>query len=321
MLSKFVVIEKEVRDKMMFQKTLIIGGSGLVGRVLIRRIKDIAKMYATYNINRINLVGTKFYQLDVRDEKRVNELVKEIQPEIVINAAAKRNTRYCEKNPEDVYKVNVEGTKNIVKACKTINAKMVFISSDQVFDGTKGKYSEDDELNPLNTYGKQKVMAEEIIKDNLDNWLIIRASYIYGWFRGSDNFVTWVIENLKSGHEIQISYDQFVTPIHVENFVDILIKLLEKDKKGIYHVGEGECLSKYEFVKRLKEAFRFDEAIIKPISSDALNENMVRPKNNCLDLSKIKNELDFSKYSIKSGLEIMKEGYSESQLSSNRGRV
>ena len=289
------------------QKTLIIGGSGLVGRILIKKIKDIAKVYATYNTTIINLEGAKFYQLDVRDANRVNNLVKEIQPEIVINAAAKRNTRYCEKNPDEAYKVNVDGTRNIVKACKTINAKMVFISSDQVFDGTKGKYREEDKVNPLNTYGKQKAMAEKIIKNNLDNWLIIRASYIYGWFTGGDNFVTWVIEKLESGREIQISYDQFVTPIHVENFVDILIKLLENDKKGIYHVGEGECLSKYEFVKRIKETFRFDEAMVKPISSDALNENMVRPKNNCLDLSKIKNELNFSKYSIKNSLEIMKE--------------
>lgn len=288
-------------------KILIIGGSGLVGRILIKKTKDIAKVYATYNTTIINLEGAKFYQLDVRDANRVNELMKEIQPDIVINAAAKRNTGYCEKNSDEAYKVNVEGTKNIVNACKTINAKMVFISSSLVFDGTKGKYSEDDELNPLNTYGKQKVMAEKIIKDNLENWLIIRASYIYGWLRGSDNFVTWVIENLKSGREIQISYDQFVTPIHVENFVDILVKLLEKDKSGIYHVGEGECLSKYEFVKRIKETFRFDEAIIKPISSKALNQDTIRPKNNCLDLSKIKNELDFSKYNIKNSLEIMKE--------------
>jgi dTDP-4-dehydrorhamnose reductase len=289
-----------------FQKTLIIGGSGLVGRVLIRRIKDIAKVYATYNINKINLEGAKFYQLDVRDENRVNELVKEIQPEIVINAAAKRNTRYCEENPDVAYKVNVVGTKNIVNACKTINAKLVFFSSDQVFDGTKGRYGEEDELNPLNTYGKQKAMAEKIITDSLDNWLILRASHIYAWSQGSDNFISWVIDELKSRREIQISYDQFVTPIHVENFVDILIKLLENDKKGIYHVGEGECLSKYEFVKRIKETFRFDEAIVKPISSEVLNQNTVRPKNNCLDLSKIKNELDFSKYSIKNGLEIMK---------------
>jgi len=286
---------------------VIIGGSGLVGNSLIKKIKDIAKVYATYNTTRTDLEGAKFYQLDVRDANRVNDLVKEIHPEILIHAAAKRNTRYCEKNPDEAYKVNVNGTKNIVKACKNINAKMVFISSDQVFDGTKGKYKEEDKVNPLNTYGKQKAMAEKIIKNNLDNWLIIRASFIYGWFPGRDNFVSWVVENLKNGREIQISYDQFVTPIHVENFVDILMKLLKNDKKGIYHVGDGECLSKYEFVKRIKETLQFNEAIIKPVSSEALNQNVVRPKNNCLDLSKIKNELDFSKYSIKNGLEILKE--------------
>jgi dTDP-4-dehydrorhamnose reductase len=287
---------------------LVIGGSGLLGSRLIELLAaDVNNISATYFSNKIVQKKCKTFQLDITDSHKVDKVIKRIQPEIVINAAAKRNTRYCEKNPDEAYKVNVVGTRNIVNACKTINAKLVFISSDQVFDGTKGKYREEDKVNPLNTYGKQKAMAEKIIKDNLDNWLIIRASYICGWLRGSDNFISWVIDELNSGCEIQISYDQFVTPIHIENFVDILIKLLEKDKRGIYHVGDGECLTKYEFVKRIKETFRFDEAIIKPISSEALNQDTVRPKNNCLDLSKIKNELDFSKYSIKNGLELMKE--------------
>ena len=275
-------------------RLVIIGGSGLVGSVLIQKIKYPTKVYATYNSNKINLKGNNFYQMDVRDENRVNDLLKEIQPDTVINAAAKRNTRYCEENPDEAYKVNVEGTKNIVDVCKAINAKLVFFSSDQVFDGTKGRYSEEDELNPLNTYGKQKAMAEKIIKDNLENWLILRASHVYAWSPRSDNFVSWVIGELNSGREIQISYDQFVTPIHVDSFVDILIKLLERDKRGIYHVGDRECLRKYDFVKMIKETFHFDKATIKPVSSEALNHDIIRPKNNCLDLSKIKNELNFS---------------------------
>lgn len=289
------------------QKILIIGGSGLVGRVLIKRIKDIAKVYATYNTTIINLEGAEFYQLDVRDKPRVNELVKEIQPDIVINAAYKRNTRWCEENPDEAYKVNVDGVRNVVNACKIVNATMVFFSSDQVFDGVQRMYREEDKLIPLNIYGKQKAIAEKIVKNNLDNWLILRASHIYAWAPGSDNFVSWVIDELKNGNEVQISCDQFVTPIHVENLVDMLIKLLEMGRTGIYHVGEGECLSKYEFVKRIKETFQFDEAMIRPVSSEELNQTTVRPKNNCLDLRKIKNKLDFSKYNIKNGLEIMKK--------------
>ena len=300
---------------MIKQKTLVIGASGLVGRNLIKNIKDITDIYATYNTTRFDSEGIKFYQLDVGDAYRVDELLKKIQPDIVIDLAAKRNTRYCEKNIDDAYKVNVDGTKNIVNVCRDMNAKMVFISSDQVFDGTEGSYNEDDEPNPLNVYGKQKAMAEKIIKSNLNNWLIIRASHIYGWYPRRDNFVAWLLENFERvcqsrsiDREIRISYDQFVTPINVENFVDVLIKLLENDKRGVYHVGE-ECLSKYEFAKRIKETFQFDDAIIKPVSSEVLNQDVVRPKNNCLDLSKIKNELDFSKYTIENGLKIMKEEY------------
>ncbi len=291
----------------MSQKTFIVGSSGLVGKALIGRSRDFGEVYTTYYSTRISGEGVEVFHLDVRDANRVNDLVKEIRPEILIHAAAKRNTRYCEKNPDEAYKVNVNGTKNIVEACKNVNAKLVFISSDQVFDGTKGRYDEQDEPGPLNTYGKQKVIAEKIIQDNLGNWLILRASHIYGWVPGGDDFVSWVLENLKSGHEIQVSHDEFVTPIHMKSFADILIELLRKGKKGIYHVGEGECLSKYEFAKRIKETLQFNEAVIKPIPSEALNQNVVRPKNNCLDLSKIKNELDFSKYSIKNGLEILKK--------------
>ena len=298
--------------KDMPQKTLIIGGSGLVGRALIEKSEDMGKVYATYYSTKISFEGIDIFQLDVRDAKRIDQLFKEIQPDIVLDVAAKRNTRYCEKNPDEAYKVNVDGTKNIAKACKNMNAKLVFISSDQVFDGVKGKYAEQDKVNSLNTYGRQKVMAEKIIQDNLDNWLILRASHIYGWALEGDDFVSWVVRNLKSGNEIQVSYDEFVTPIHVKNFVDILIKLLGKEEKGIYHVGEGECLSKHEFAKKIKRILQFNEAIIKPISSDALSQNVIRPKNNCMDLGKIRSELDISKYSIKNGLEILKREMHES---------
>lgn len=289
------------------KKILIIGGSGLVGRVLINRIKHIAEVHATYNTTTINIEGDKFYKLNVVDKTSVNALMQEINPDIVIDAAYKRNTMYCEDNQDEAYKVNIDGVRNVVNACKITNSKMVFFSSDQVFDGSKRRYLEEDELAPLNVYGKQKVIAEKIVKDNLDDWLILRASYIYAWSPGSDNFISWVLNELNNMCGVKISCDQFVTPIHVDNVVDMLIKLLEIGRTGIYHIGDGECLSKYEFVKMIKETFNLDEAMIIPVSSEELNQTVIRPKNNCLDLRKIKNEFDFSKYGIKNGLEIMKK--------------
>ena len=287
---------------------LVIGGSGLVGNRLIELLTaNNNSISATYFSNKIVHKKCKTFQLDITDSHKVDEVIKCIQPDTVINASGERNTRYCEKNPDEAYKVNVVGTKNIVDACKTINAKLAFISSDLVFDGTKGRYSEEDEINPLSIYGKQKVMAEEIIKDNLDNWLIARASSIYGWDPGRANFVSWVIDELKNGQEIQIVYDQYVTPIYARSLAYILIRLLENNKTGVYHVGEGECLNKYEFVKKIAEVFGFDEKLVKPISSDKLNQNIKTPKGNCLDLTKIRGELDFRNYNITKGLQAMKK--------------
>ncbi len=267
----------------------------------------MGKVYATYYSTRIDVADAETFKLDVRDAAKVSKLFQEIQPDTVIVTAAKRSTKYCEEHPEAAYKVNVDGTRNIVTACQDTGAKLAFISSDLVFDGTKGRYTEEDEVNPLNTYGRQKVMAEKIIKDTLDDWLIIRASYIYGSYAGRDNFVRWVIENLKNGQEVQVSCDEFVTPIYVESFVDILTELLRKDKKGIYNVGEGECLSKYEFMVRIKTIFQLNKGMVKAVPSEALGQSVKRPKNNCLDLTKIRRELDFSRYSLTGGLQKMKE--------------
>ncbi|MHC1588266.1 MAG: SDR family oxidoreductase, partial [Methermicoccaceae archaeon] len=196
---------------------------------------------------------------------------------------------------------------NLVEACKAGGAKLVFISSDLVFDGKKGSYSEEDEVNPLIVYGKQKVMAEKIIREGLDSWLILRASSVYGWTSKGDNFVLWALQELKRGQELDIVYDQYVTPLYVGNLANMLIELLERNKCGLYHVGEEECLTKYEFVVRIAEMFGLDRKLVKPVPSDKLGQNIKMPKNKCLDLTKIGSELDLSRYSLSAGLEAMKK--------------
>jgi len=287
--------------------TLVIGGSGLLGSRLIELLTAAGEsVSATYFSNEIAHKGCKMLQLDIGDKRKVDEVIGTLKPHTVINASGERNTRYCERNPDEAYRVNVEGTENVVRACKAVGARMVFISSDLVFDGTKGTYREEDEVNPLSVYGKQKVMAEKIIRDGLDSWLILRASSIYGWNPRRDNFVSWVLQELKKGQEIDIVYDQYITPIYAKSLANMVMELLERDKSGVYHVGDGTCLSKYEFVRKIAEVFGFDEKLVKPISSDELSQSIKMPKNNCLDLTKIRSELDFSRYSLTAGLEALK---------------
>ena len=289
-------------------RILVVGGSGLLGSRLIEMLGAADNsVSATYFSNKIAREGCETFQMDIADGRRVDEVIETVQPDTVINASGERNTRYCEKNPHEAYRVNVEGTQNLVEACRAGGAKLVFISSDLVFDGSKGSYGEEDEVCPLSVYGKQKVMAEKIIKDQLDSWLILRASSIYGWNPKRDNFVSWVLQELKKGQGLDIVYDQYITPVYVGSLAEMLIELLENNKRGLYHVGEGECLSKYEFVVRIAEVFGLDRKLVKPVPSDTLGQSIKMPKKNCLDLTKISSQMDLSRYNLIAGLQAMKK--------------
>lgn len=299
-------------------KLLVIGGSGLLGfKVAELSVKEAFETHATYNFRPIELDGCDFVRLDKTVRENTLDLMERLKPDVVIDTAALHNVDYCETHRDEAWKVNVEGTKNVADACEEVRAKMIFISTDYVFDGTKTFYTEEDLPNPLHFYAKTKLEGENLVKKAGVNYAIARPSVIYGWNPGelaglqsssgkSMNFVIWTINKLEKREEISIVTDQYSSPTYADNLAEALLALSKSDKQGVYHIAGKTCTNRCSFAKKIAEVFELDSNLIKPVTSDVFKQVAERPKRCCLDVSKAERELKVTFLTVEEGLKKMK---------------
>ena len=298
-------------------RLLVIGGSGLLGYKVAKMASNEHETFLTYNYRSIQVEGCTALKLDKCDRKAVFELLEKINPDVVIDTAALHNVDYCETHPEEAWKVNVEGTRNVAEACKKVGAKIIFISTDYVFDGTKGYYTEEDAPNPLSYYAKTKLEAEKIIQSLDVNYIIARPSVIYGWNPNevsglksssgkSVNFVVWALQKLEKGEEIKAATDQYSSPTLADNLAEALLVMASSEKQGIYHTAGKDCLNRYEFTLKIAEVFGLDKSLIKPVTSEIFKQVAKRPKKCCLDVSKAEKDFGIRFLTVEEGLKLMK---------------
>ena len=298
-------------------KLLVIGGSGLLGYKVAKMASNEHETFLTYNYRSIQIEGCTALKLDKCDRKAVFELLEKIKPDVVIDTAALHNVDYCETHPEEAWKVNVEGTRNVAEACKKIGAKIIFISTDYVFDGTKGYYTEEDTPNPLSYYAKTKLEAEKTIQSLDVNYIIARPSVIYGWNPNevsglksssgkSVNFVVWALQKLEKGEEIKAVTDQYSSPTLADNLAEALLVMASSEKQGIYHTAGKDCVNRYEFTLKIAEVFGLDKSLIKPVTSEIFKQVAKRPKKCCLDVSKAEKDFGIRFLTVEEGLKLMK---------------
>jgi len=273
-----------------------------LGYKIATRAIESYETFFTYNFRPVEIEGCIPVKLDKCDRDKVHETVKKIKPDLVIDTAALHNVDYCETHREEAWKVNVEGTRNVVDACKVVGAKMIFLSTDYVFDGKKRRYREEDQPNPLNYYAKTKLEAEKIVREARIPYVIARPSVIYGWnpselagLKSSSgkslNFVLWALRKLRNHEEIRIVTDQYSSPTFADNLAECLLTAASSEKQGIYHTAGKSCLNRFEFALKIAETFELDKALIKPVTSEVFKQVAERPKRCCLDVSKA--EQDF----------------------------
>ncbi len=285
-------------------KILVTGASGLLGKKLIDILeKNDYKTYGTYNKTKKD----NFYQLDVTDKEEVNSSIKKLKPDIIIHSAAYTDVDGCEKNKKLAFKVNVEGTKNIANACTNNNCKMVYISTDYVFDGKKGFYKEKDSTNPIGYYGLTKLKGEGVVTDICNDYLICRTSVLYGL--GKNNFVKWLINSLKDNKEVNIVVDQYVNPTYNLDLSEQILALIKNNKKGIFHTAGADRINRYDFSKILAKVFDFDEDLIKSCEMKDMNWIAPRAKDTSFDVSKISNIK--KPMNVKNSLLMFKKEYDE----------
>ena len=263
-------------------KILITGGSGLLGQALMNIFKD-QEIYGTYYQH----TGTqeKLLYLDITSEKDVTSLIEKIKPRVVIHTAAMTDVDDCEVHAQKAMQINAEGTRNLVLAANQIGAKFVYLSTDYVFNGEKGLYTEEDPVDPINVYGESKLAGEKIVQQGCRDFFIARTSVIYGSAEG--NFATWLLSRLAQQKQLSIVDDQYASPTYNRDLAEQLKALIQNDAQGIFHTAGGERMNRYQFALRIAYCFGYDVALIKPVDIHTLPWIAKRPHDSSLNISKI----------------------------------
>lgn len=219
-------------------RLFITGGSGLLGsRIANIAVSRKCEVYSGYNEHAV-IMGTPI-RLDVCNREQVSQAFKKARPEAVVHAAAMSNVDKCEDEKELAWRVNVEGTKNIVECSEAHEAFLLYVSTDYVFSGKKGMYKEADEPDPINYYGQTKREAERIVADSTAEWCIARPSVIYGSTpaAGKENFALWVIKKIEDREPIKVIRDQWVSPTLNTNLAEMILEVVDRNLVGIHHLA------------------------------------------------------------------------------------
>ncbi|KAF5049550.1 dTDP-4-dehydrorhamnose reductase [anaerobic digester metagenome] len=235
-------------------KTLIIGASGMLGSDLCKVFPDAVKL--------------THHDLDITDREQVIESILKIKPDVVINAAAYTNVDGCEDNKELAFQVNGYGPGYIAEACARAGAKLVHFSTDYVFDGSKKEYVESDIPDPINVYGDSKLLGEKKIIENMDDYRIVRISWLFG-IHGK-NFVETMLKLSGEMDTVKVVNDQFGKPTYTMDLASKVKEIIELDP-GIYHITNDGICSWYEFASSI-----IDNVI--PCTSEEFPRKAKRPK-------------------------------------------
>tara|TARA_B100000767_G_scaffold67777_1_gene64276 strand:+ start:20293 stop:21189 length:897 start_codon:yes stop_codon:yes gene_type:complete len=270
-------------------KILVLGKKGQLASTL----RDLEKK------NKDNLFEYTFLgrdEVDFRDLSNLEDYFKKYNPEIVINAVGYTAVNLAESNAIDAYKINATSLTEISIYCKKYNSVLIHISTDYVFDGRKDiPYKESDETNPLNVYGKSKLLGEKLIQKFADKYVIIRVSWVYSYY--GNNFLNTILEKSKSEKELNIVNDQIGGPtstIQIAKALEVICEQILNYEKpfGIYHLSGDSHISWYKFAKDIvsiaTEYNLIKDIVIKPISSDDFKSPAIRPKYSGLSNEKIK---------------------------------
>lgn len=264
---------------------LISGGSGYLGSWVTHLAQQLWDTQATYYHHRPPTPRGSFHQLDLRDAQAVMALVQQLQPQILVHTAA------ANPGPQADYTgVNVHGTRNLARAGASVGAKFLHISSDVIFDGQRGNYSEADPANPCTPYGHSKAQAEAEVKDSGVEALIIRTSLIYGWQPALARQIRWILDDLQANKPVCLYSDQLRCPIWVQSLAAAIVELAGLDYSGVLHVAGAQTLSRYDFGVRLLKDLGLDPEVLVSLNGAEIGQG--RPLNCTLDISRAQTVLN-----------------------------
>lgn len=298
-----------------YKNILIVGATGKVAEAVIRLFrKDDTKKLNLYSgsiDSKVKLISGLYYnKIDYNNFDKFEHEIYEIKPDVIINLSAMTDVDGCESNPTLAWHLNAYIPSRLATIAKQLNSKLIHISTDYVFDGEDGPYTEYSLCNPISNYGYTKFIGDSfVLADAEPNSLIVRTNVVYGYSeQGKSDFVQWVISKAKEGKPFNIVNDQYSNPTLTDDLafaIDVLIRI---DYRGIINVGGSNYCSRIDFVKDICNVFDLDSSLVKPITTESLNQPAKRPLKGGLNIDKLKYEIGVMTKSTVNGLKILK-GY------------
>ena len=295
----------------MARKILITGAEGQLGKALQIGLTDKFNILSTTRQpTQLAKNQRNVQKLDITDKENISNVLESFKPDIIINCAAYTNVDGSEINKDLAHQVNVEGLRNLIQL-SDINTYLIQISSDYVFDGDSGPYSEDEHTFPVNYYGKTKLEAENILRGTRRKWAIFRPNVLYSSdLFSKGNFFAWVYRSLLKKDSISVVTDQISNPTFNLQIVRAIFQCIIMDFEGILHIGSDDYMSRYEFALDIAKVFGLDSALITKIDTDSLTQKLKsyiakRPLHSGLVVNKIEKELNISSYPTSYNLKLL----------------
>ena len=287
----------------------VTGASGMLGTALVAHLSKLHKVFATSRSKGVEGKGIEWDCFDLTDIKLLNKWLDNVKPNLIIHCAAIVNVDLCEENFDLATKLHVETTKVMSNYLNRNNGRLIYISTDSVFDGKKhGSYDESDLVNPLNVYAKTKLMGERPVQ-LMTNGLVLRTNII-GWTKeNSVSFSEWMLKGLTDNAPLNLFYDVNFSPLNVYDLSLIIEKIINKPIFGLYHCASSDSISKYDFGKKMAKIFQLSDSNINRTSVDDMDFKASRPKNMALNIKKISAVLEHDFPSAIDAIKLMKHQY------------
>lgn len=291
------------------KRIVITGANGMLGQ----RVVHYLSHFINYELLGISIEdkpvfdNVEYEKVDLTNRDDLKKVIYNFCPDFIINTAAFTNVDLSETERETAWKVNVKGVEYLAEASRAIDSHIIHISTDYVFDGKRGPYSEKSRTNPVGYYGRTKLASENILKTGGVLNTIIRTNVLYGIADSRPDFVRWVITSLRSGKEIRIVTDQINNPTFIDDLAQAINKIIEYKKQGLFNIGGREFLSRYDFTLMIADYFNLDKTRIKKIVTDDLNQPAKRPLKSGLLTLKAETEIGYKPHTILEALSIMKK--------------
>jgi dTDP-4-dehydrorhamnose reductase len=289
-------------------RIFITGVSGLLGLNAAIQLKDSHEVSGSYLTHPIRVADVSAYPVDLSKAAAVEEIFRAKRPEVVLHTAGLTNVDACEANPAEAERLHIEVTRHVARAAQRAGAKLVHISTDHLSDGTKDFVTEESAPAPLNEYARTKWQAEQVAVKECLGAMIIRTNF-FGWGTPvKKSFSDWILDGLRSGRTLTLFQDVYISPILINDLVDIIEKLVQQKESGIFNVASRDRISKFEFGMRLEKLFgRSPGAVLEPVSVGMIAGLALRPLDMSLNTQKVALVLNKPMPTVVEGLKRLKE--------------